>query len=68
MKPRPLRIRLKKAIGFALLLIGSASGDALTFWKVDELRDEGEARLSSRGDAHRAREHSEDPPFDAVRR
>jgi hypothetical protein len=50
MKPRPLRIWLKKAIGFALLLIGSTSGDALTFWKVDELRDEGEACLSGRGE------------------
>ena len=50
MKPRSLRIWLKKAIGFALLLIGSVSWDALTFWKVDELRDEGEACLSGRGE------------------
>jgi len=41
---------LKRGIGFALLLIARASGDALTSWKVDELRDEGEARLSSRGE------------------
>ncbi len=50
MKPRPLRIWLKKAIDLAPLLIGSASWDALTFWKVDELGDEGEARLPSRGE------------------
>src|ERR1019366_798991 len=49
-KPRSLRIWLKKAVGFPLLLIGGASWDALTFWKVDELRDEGEARLTSRGE------------------
>src|SRR5208337_3864575 len=50
MKPRSSRILLKKAIDFALLLIGSASWDAVTFWKVDELRDEGEACLSGRGE------------------